>query len=47
MPVLNTICLKMQNKIIYYCQSDNQLGLHSNSTKLYNVINCVLLMNKI
>lgn len=38
--------LKMRNKIIRYCQSDNQLGLHPDSTKLCNAIDRVLLMNE-
>lgn len=36
----------MQNKIIRYCQSDYQIGLHPNSTKLSNAIKCVLPMNE-
>ena len=37
----------MQNKIIYCCQSDNQLGLHPDSTRLCNAINHVLPVNEI
>ncbi len=41
------MCLKIRNKIIYYCQSDNKLGFHLESTKLCDAINCVLPMNEI
>ena len=37
----------MQNKIIHYCQSDNELGLYPEFTKLYNAINYILPMNEI
>ena len=36
----------MQNKIMCYCQFDNQLGFHPDSARLYNVINYVLPINK-
>ena len=44
--VFNTISLKMQNKIIYCCQSDNQLSLYPYSIRLYNAIDCVLPINE-
>lgn len=46
MPVLNAICFKMQNEIIYYCQFDNELGHDPEFIQLYNAINYVLLINK-
>ena len=38
--------LRMQSKIIHYCQCDNDLSLHPESTKLCNAINYVLPMNE-
>lgn len=38
--------LKMRNKIIRYCQSDNEFGFHPKFAKLYNAINYVLSMNR-
>lgn len=46
MPIFNTMHLKMQNEIICYSQSDNELGLYFESTKLYNAINYILLINE-
>ncbi len=45
MHIFDTMCFKMRNKIICYCQSNNELGFHSESTKLYDAIDCVLPMN--
>lgn len=39
--------LKMQNKTMYCCQSDNQLGLNSNSARLCNTRYYELLINEI
>ena len=39
--------LEMQNKIIYYCQSDNKLGPHPDSARLCNAIDYVFPMNEI
>lgn len=46
MPVFNTIYLKVQVEIIYYCQFDNKWDLHPKFIKLCNTMNCVLAMNE-
>ncbi len=46
MPIFNTLDLEIQNEIICHYQFNNELGLYPDSTRLYNAIDGMLLMNE-
>ncbi len=47
MPVFNVMDSLIQNEIVCYYQSNGELGLHPDSAKLCNAIDCMLLINEI
>lgn len=44
--IFNILDFKLQNKIIYYYESDNKLNTHFNFVRLCNTINDMLSINK-
>lgn len=40
------MCHKIQNKIIYYCQSNNKLDFYFEFAKQYNIIDYILSINE-